>query len=145
MSGSSVTTRTTNAISMCLVTEQKVARITAEDMVVWKILMKGLSSVFFEFQWEFNVLYHTEIKIKDSLHGLEFYNNAAYVYYNCMDKVDLVQIAEGFHAITSEDVADESMCDLTRRIKVKCLIPAGAEVFEDATGLIVSNQMMLIE
>lgn len=129
---------------MCLVTQQQKPRITTEDMIVWKILTKSLMSVFFDFTWERGELYRTEIVILDPSCSFEYYNGTAYDYYEECDKVTLIQIAQGFHAFTDEEVVDAEISGLNRRVKAKCLIPAGSEVFEDATGLIVSNQMMLL-
>lgn len=146
---------------MCLITEQKVAKIAEEDTIVYKevILLgdeKCMSSIQ-GFEYEFDKLYTSVTLSPKSIIGLRFaddftMHDPRVADYYFLDKIviydkgeivtdneccDYVVISKGFHAYTNFERDKDS--------NVKCIIPKGSEYFEDATGLIVSNRIIIKE
>jgi len=69
-----------------------------------------------------------------------------YYYYN---KEALYAVSRGFHAFLTTKRIGDGFWNLNMQIEGKeeikeMLIPAGSEVYYDATGLVVSNKMMLL-
>jgi hypothetical protein len=69
-----------------------------------------------------------------------------YYYYN---KEALYTVSRGFHAFLSTKRIEAGYWDLNVQMEGKweikeMLIPKGSEVYYDATGLVVSNQMILL-
>lgn len=113
-------------------------------MVVWKLLAHDYTSIFFNFQWIVGRLNRTELKVTYGVFCFTYYDDKVYDCYASIDRSTLVEVSKGFHAFADEARLDAESWSSDRRQKVKCLIPKGSEVFEDLTGLIVSNQMMLL-
>jgi len=145
---------------MCLITEQKKAKIAEEDITVYKEVIIGdekCMSPIHGFEYKFNKLYTSATLRPKSIIGLRFADDFSIhdirtgVYYFSDKKVniaggevvidnkccDYVVISKGFHAYTN--------FERDKDINVKCIIPKGSEYFEDATGLIVSNQIIIKE
>ena len=135
---------------MCLITEQKEAIILTEDLIVYKLFLVDengkLSAIYQDFIYERNRLYKTTLTFCEGNKNPCFDTEAAmylesnYVswYERPLRDNGLIAVIEGFHS-----------AETSRRLRdgydtIKCLIPAGSEVFYDKTGLIVSNQIMVL-
>jgi hypothetical protein len=127
---------------MCLITEQKEPTILSEDMIVYKILTRHvftheLVSPFRSFKWDLGKLYSTNITQKeiDLLSDAEFFDrDAKEPYYMLYSQ--LYEYSTGFHSFKTKDRA-------RYYIVFECTIPAGSEIYEDKSGLIVSNQLII--
>lgn len=155
---------------MCLITTQKEAMLTTEDIVCYKSMFRydkffgnedyNYRSILKGFNWKLNVIYETNFTFiqKDSTYTLEcsLYDKKVrekyfFTWFNkFMIKPWYVNsikgVAEGFHAFLTPDRPEKRRVDI--RLKscdiVTCVIPSGSLVFYDKTGLIVSNKMKLI-
>ena len=125
---------------MCLVTKQRKAKIAKKDIVCYKLLADYLSSIYFACSYRKGVLMRTDLQVHKAVKGdmNECFDNSCYkLYYPYTGQTNI--ISQGFHAALS-----------VKRLKGKgwsiyeFLIPAGSEYFIDKTGLIVSNQIILV-
>lgn len=129
---------------MCLITEQKEPIITTEDIIVYKVLTKhryGYISVFFLKQPKIylpGTLYKTEMMPTNSIACFDSKVERAYD----VESSKLTHIGPGFHFLTFTERfnPDRLIYDLSI---VECIIPKGSEVYYDATGLGVANQIIL--
>ena len=135
---------------MCLITEQKKAIRTKEDMIVWKNVREeyngAVSSVYRTFEWKEGEVYKTRMDLsQDPIcydfdvrreYGLIYIPNPS--LQTTLSALNLKAIGRGFHAFMDIDRADDS--EPIRQF----LIPAGSLVYKDKTGLIVSNQIMML-
>lgn len=132
---------------MCLITAQKEAIILTEDLIVYKSFSDNLWALYQNFQYEINKLYKTTLTFDNGKYNPCFDSIAARhleIMYNpqwytiSLFNIGLIAVVEGFHSAATED-------RLGRRTNIRrCLIPAGSEVFYDETGLIVSNQIIVL-
>ena len=86
---------------MCLVTEQKVAKIATEDITCYKVVKLRYGRIFSaiqEFEYEMGKLYRTHIMIeKECNPRIHLYpTQLSYDTYHM--KRDVTWISEGFHA-----------------------------------------------
>ena len=144
---------------MCLITKQTKSTILTEDMIVYKKIMsiqEGLYSCLFNFQWELGKLYQTTIEESDeftfhdrlSKHTMLRFcgmseNNIKTTHHSDLKDFLIENAAKcygaGFHSATYK-----SRLKLFRRQYVyECTIPAGSEIYNDNTGLIISNQIII--
>ena len=136
---------------MCLVvhrdTQKKIAK---EDITVYKELIYlseyQVGTCYQDFEYVLEKLYKTEIT-------KETPNEVIHTCFDCKDaevlmkaygdswriNEDLISYAQGFHSAMSQD-----------RFKVsyytsiyECVIPKGSEYYENLSGLIVSNQIII--
>lgn len=144
---------------MCLITEQKVAQIAKEDIIVYKNVILGdekCMSPIHGFKYKFNKLYTSATLRPKSIIGLKFaddfsiYDLRVGSYYFLDKKVNVargeiiidnkccnyVVISKGFHSFKTK---------YRSHYNVICIIPKGSEYFEDETGLIVSNKIIIKE
>lgn len=133
---------------MCLITEQKEPKTALEDMIVYKMVNRAdYSSPYHDFIWEKNVLYKQEMTFvpKPSHDNMGFASNIFYADEISNDaycrKTDCIAVQKGFHAYKSIKRATQEGWG---RIRKDSLIPKGSLDFEDETGLIVANQMMML-
>lgn len=138
---------------MCLITEQKEPIILKEDLIVYKVLRPDLESPMQYFNYilgrfyEFGIMPSKNPMWPDSV-ASEYYgkdNIQTKSPYNTITK-GLYAYGEGLHFITSKErayVYTEGIYG--QMVIVKCLIPAGAEVYYDKTGLGVTNKLKVIE
>lgn len=130
---------------MCLITEQKRAKILKEDLVVYKMLRVSGDNIFAwmqAFQYEFGFLHKTKMavdNIAQSAMDDDVVN--AYDLDSFLDNsTHLTHVHLGFHFATSIkrfSGYDESI--------FKCIVPKGSRVYFDKTGLGVSNQIKIIK
>lgn len=129
---------------MCLITEQASPKILEEDKTVYKVVTstgEGWKSQYERFPYIPGQLYATEIHVSkgDGMYS----DQTAQNYYEKEEQQDkLFTIGRGFHSFETEERAEEHL-GLLSEILVKCTIPKGSEYWEDATGLIASNQIIL--
>lgn len=132
---------------MCLITAQKEAIILTEDLIVYKSFSSNLWALYQYFQYEINKLYKTELTFNDGKYNPCFDSMTArhleIMYHSqwysiSLFNLGLIAVVEGFHSAATED-------RLGGEYNIRrCLIPAGSEVFYDETGLIVSNQIIVL-
>ena len=138
---------------MCLITEQKKAMRTKEDMIVWKV-MNGVESPYQGFVYEQGILYKTNIKKDyenpcwaDEISRKAYVGVGDLVISNAPEtswkEAGYVSIGEGFHSCISEERALTLKDFFTENIR-SFLIPAGSLIYKDRTGLVVSNQIMML-
>ena len=138
---------------MCLVTTQRKAKITKKDLVVFKGVREfdgEIRSLYHGFRYEENIPYARALKIeRNPVEVVTVFDDIATTKYKpwkrdyekstkkAMNKI-VTEISCGFHAcLTKERVTDKDY------IIREFIIPKGSEVYYDATGLIVSNQIIL--
>lgn len=134
---------------MCLITEQKKAIRTTEDMIVWKVLRKEGGCMFSMyrsgFYWELGVLYKQKLLKSKDPSAYDMAVAGAYdidIWGPCAPQLRdkaLVAIGAGFHACETKERIDTSF-----GFKRPFLVPAGSLIYKDRTGLIVSNQIMML-
>lgn len=133
---------------MCLITRQKKAIVTTADMIVYKVVSTSLSSIYYKFQWEVGVVYQQKLSIGSFIvNHTKCYDDLVEEVYKLVFSVrktygDLIVINEGFHSFIST-LRTIGTLWVDRKL-VRCLIPAGSEVFFDETGLVVSNKLMIL-
>jgi len=141
---------------MCLITTQKKAVITTRKMTVYKFMevRNGIvySLHYSAHQWELGKLYKTVIKDDVdwcAADGIDMsWLDENHYGWRCNKAIQkkLKCIGAGFHAIATKKRLLESMHDggcYEEASIYKCTIPAGSEIYKDATGLIVSNQIIV--
>ena len=129
---------------MCLIVEKnKEVSIASENIICYKAI--GLRdgryfAPYWNFEYELNVLYETEMSKEDGL--------VAFDVKACNDRERLLNegfvltaIAQGFHSSSTIKRLGKAY---TGQKIMKCIIPKGAEYYEDYTDLLVSNKIMLI-
>ena len=129
---------------MCLVTFQRKPKILKKDLRVYKAVIMyddEIHSTYYDFTWEKGKLYTEKLLIeKFPFKSVEHYDSIVFDHYNTTSKYKLTCISDGFHAALNEQRLKNSPYDI-----MEFLIPKGSEVYYDATGLVVSNQMMLLD
>ena len=133
---------------MCLITEQKRAKRIKEDMIVYKILTLDGSVLRSKYMWNFIYEIGKEYKTKITKQP---YNNhilfdtyvSSHYFYEAINENYLYAVEKGFHSCLQKERA------AFHKIKddkvFKCIVPKGSLVFKDATGLIVSNRIIIQE
>ena len=147
---------------MCLITNEP-QRIVEEDMIVFKrvdafpcrklrvdsslsidnmefaIIVK--SPIQTDFIWTPNKLEETKLKVESTKfdYCIEHYDLDSTEGFTEEEMVDV--ISEGFHSAKTE----ERLCFKTSTHIAKFLIPAGATIYEDNSGLLVSNKIIFLE
>ena len=144
---------------MCLITEQKRAKVAVEDIPCYKVLTyqrSQLKSPYQDFVYEVGKLYKVKFTIvRNHSDGVRFCsadNVATDAYENWKVgsrwKKGTIAIEHGFHSCKEADRALVS-CDSTVKFErcalVTCTIPKGAHYYEDVTGLLCSNQIIINE
>jgi hypothetical protein len=139
---------------MCLITEQKRAGVLKKDMKVYKVVRKNdetYCSPIQSFEWKWDLLYETNMGIiRNVVYPSIFFGGkysftdkaAAEGYSGFMRRLTIIY--EGFHAYMAPERANLNDWFEGDKLIILCFtIPAGAKVFRDATGLIVSDKMIL--
>lgn len=132
---------------MCLITEQSEAIVLDKAKTVYKALRRDLHSPCQEeFLWEPNKLYTQRLYPKRIDTRKEYKGDYTFADSRCMKVYDhkgiFTCISIGFHsAKTRSRVTNLYSFTEIHRFR----IPAGAKVFYDSTGLIVSNKIMLVK
>jgi hypothetical protein len=130
---------------MCLITTQKRAKTADKDMTVYKCLVPSgdkLKAVYRYFFYEYGVLYTTKIKKGNDWCCFDdkdrTWLDENFPLWQNGKKTDLISLGEGFHSAKTRKRLKDNGEDIFR-----CTIPAGSKYYEDATGLIISNQLIV--
>ena len=158
---------------MCLITAQKEAMIAQEDITVYKLFNtdknekgeKIYYSPFWFTYYQLNELYTTTIK---DVPEEDFHDKCAFdspdqkkldetfrdqydrpnwnpIWYTGEERADIRYIGEGFHSINTKERAISTINDsYIHRVILECTIPAGSEYYLNPSGLIVSNQIIVL-
>lgn len=138
---------------MCLVVHRDTQKKIAEkDITVYKelrhIYENVVSACYQDFNYRLEKLYKTEIT-------KETPNEVIHTCFDCKDaevlmkaygdswriNENLVSYAQGFHSALAQDRFKE-LAYYNSSI-YKCVIPKGSEYYENLSGLIVSNQIII--
>lgn len=134
---------------MCLITDKQ-PEVLTEDLETYKLVYKdtkvnSFSAIHYPFEYKTNVLYSTTIETSTRLSpfddiSLRDYEQNFGITNDCF-------YGKGFHSALSEQrlIELEIYLDFSNTIIVKCLIPKGSVVIYDRTGLLVSNQIKILE
>lgn len=146
---------------MCLVTNQQKAKIAKKDIHVFKVMIPTndpmlVRSLIYQYGWYLGKVEKTDIVVKGKvskhrqLHVWDSIAGRAYFKYEDMGQLTVrtnkplwprtILITEGFHSALSYDRVKE-----TSALIYEAVIPAGSEYYKDKTGLIVSNQLMIVK
>ena len=147
---------------MCLITKQKRAKRIEQDLIVYKVLISSIRNneiryyglLMSNFEYKLNVLYKT--KLKRNVKTIEKRNSNRWdslvgkAYPSWIINPDVITISQGFHSFKSINRYFNNDLELKKqRIMengfAKCVIPKGSLVYEDVTGLIVSDQIKLLK
>ena len=138
---------------MCLVVHRDTQKkIAEEDIIVYKelrhIYENVVSACYQDFNYILEKLYKTEIT-------KETPNEVIHTCFDCKDaevlmkaygdswriNEDLISYAQGFHSAMSQDRFKE--LSYYNSSIYECVIPKGSEYYENLSGLIVSNQIII--
>ena len=135
---------------MCLVvhrdTQKKIAK---EDITVYKELIYlseyQVGAYYQDFEYVLNTFYKTEIKESEEQYHTCYdeldAQTLSLAYEDWTRNKDLVSYAQGFHSAISQDRFKE--CWREDAYIYECVIPKGSEYYENLSGLIVSNQIII--
>jgi len=130
---------------MCLITEQLEPEILEEDLKVFKILSNKDCSPFYYYKWIKGEMCETTLEV---LHNVTIYHpKAFYADYIVESEYRRIKhnfptiVTRGFHSYTSFG----RTCSMGRYLNVKeFMIPKGATVYRDKTGVIVSDKIKFV-
>ena len=136
---------------MCLITEQKIAKILKEDLTVYKTLQivrgNNLKSMKHEFYWDIGRLYKQPLKVDnipdtmaDKIVDDHYFKDGGF----CTAARYLTNVHDGFHFYCSKERMGKSCWHGWGEIvRVECTVPKGSRVYFDETGLGVANQIII--
>lgn len=137
---------------MCLVTEQLEPIILEEDKIAYKTVKvmhsptpdEYVKSVCQGFSYKLGKLYSAVIAHEPESEKVyvRYYSLEQEIYYERTPPKTLVTISTGFHGFINLETA-EYYLEEGREVIVECTYPKGSEYYEDATGLCVSNQIII--
>lgn len=139
---------------MCLITDDKKEHTCRKDKVVYKILTREFESMNRSLRYKRGILYETIIRFMgSSVDGVylgrykcaDFYEKKylTSVYPSWADgNENLIYIGEGFHSYASIKRMHKSYKDYDE-LYVECVIPKGSKYYKSATGLLVSNRIVV--
>lgn len=136
---------------MCLITTQKVAKVAEKDIIVYKEMNKisdtTCTSGYQGYLYTLGILNKTEIKDVESNNWTcadsvdsKYLNKTYGNDWNKRRPAELRCIGQGYHSFKTLERMDQGVYLDDR---YECAIPAGSEYYEDATGLLVSNQIII--
>lgn len=139
---------------MCLITEQKKPKRVKEDMIVYKTgyahynsngNLEEVNAVFNFFNYLPHQLYETKFSFinpasREAI-GYDDEVNLAYGNRNERSTKNLLVVAKGFHSAKNIERLKQSSNHCGH--KFECIIPKGSLIYEDKTGLIVSDKIII--
>jgi hypothetical protein len=142
---------------MCLVTTQKKPKVAKKNITVYKALNvdnNGFIRAVFQhgYHYELGKLNSTKIKVNtyfdecfDKQADICFLYTTGFHSSDAIDNGDAISISEGFHSAKTEARLFD-ICNNDNEVKIfKCTIPSGALYYEDFSGLVVSNEIIINE
>jgi hypothetical protein len=135
---------------MCLLTIEKEPTILTEDLVVYKKMKiepdGTFRSIFYDKKWRRGLIYSTKLQIEK--YG-DYFDDIAYDEYKKAGIIiktedtfsyrkDARWVSEGFHWF-----AEQTERGIWGTL-VKCIVPAGAKVYRDVSGLGVSDKLKVV-
>ncbi len=142
---------------MCLITDDKTLYIAREDIVVYKYLSeiytldsgeKAACSLTGKFWYTPGIKYSTQIEESNSWKCADdtAYSWEKKSFEGNSIKKKLLCIGQGFHSYKTKKRAVEGYeeMEMSQRL-FKCIIPKWASYYQDNTGLIVSNTLIVVE
>lgn len=139
---------------MCLQSTQTEPKIAEEDITIYKVVTldrRGwITSCFTGFIWQFRKVFVTPLEINSvSIEDAESCDLLARMGLNLLHHSKglerFTNISRGFHAATHKTRLKDIMNKGWGDKLAKGYIPKGSQYFEDNTGLIVANSMVLTE
>lgn len=134
---------------MCLIVEKsKKVKVAKENIICYKLLKKDLRSSIQNFQYELGREYETSLSKVDCGNLSSHWNwcdqDSADAYQDIMELCYAYQ--QGFHSYKTKKRAgwECSYYYISSFLLYKCTIPKGSEYIEDATGLICSNRIIIV-
>jgi hypothetical protein len=132
---------------MCLITEQKKPIKIRKDLIVYKRFRYGKDKESFkpwnymlDFNYTLNIL-HEQQMTHDNI--FESWTDATSAIKYPQDQAErYTHVHEGFHSAAT---LNRVKMLINVGCTAKCIIPKGSLIFKDKTGLIVSNQIKMIE
>lgn len=129
---------------MCLITTQKKPLVATEDIKVYKLLNKDMSTLYVDYRYKPDILLKTQVRQSDDW---SCFDDIDYDYLNKNFKgwtrghKELKCFGQGFHAALSikRFLKTKSKSDII----FPATVPKGSRYYLDATGLIVSNQIIV--
>ncbi len=147
---------------MCLITEKKGFKIAKQDIQVWKILDKTNTTTYRNFKYIRNVLYKQPIELVDEKAYNKIRHDLFISKICAFDEIDskylkdkhnwitsslynpsLIYIRKGLHSIESRKRAEQVGKLSFDEVIQEFVIPRGSRYYTDATGLYVSNRIIL--
>jgi hypothetical protein len=134
---------------MCLITTQKKPSTAEEDIIVFKSLIKTNDKTatipFQKYNYELGTLYKTKIKgsnawLASDRIDADWLNTHHPDWHYGTD--ELICLGEGYHATLTKQRA-YILLNFADSYLYQCTIPKGSKYYKDATGLIVSNQIII--
>lgn len=127
---------------MCLIVKKETEKqIAVEDIIVYKRLLfekcNGLiNAEYYPFCYELNVLYTTEIKSSDNF---QYFDDKSHYGISTLGVDKLIPYGEGFHSAFKKNRLHKKYgTDI-----FQCTVPMGSEYYQDRSGLLVSNQIII--
>lgn len=132
---------------MCLQTTWKEPKIAEEDWVVYKELKydnwkeRNIVSVYANFLYKIGKTYTTELAESDDNGSYDMLAANVKNKYK-VDGIEFKSIGQGFHAARTGVRIDYNFPGI---FLAECIIPKGAEYYEDDSGLIVANKIKIVK
>ena len=150
---------------MCLITKQREAVVAAADIVVYKLFIRdSLTTLHRNYTYESDGVHQTEFTFSDDLFVPLDYKVDDWLWetypdlrpdwsagaYHLSDAAGCISVQQGFHSYGSTERAkynktDQYLQDESNVVIRACIIPTGSLYYEDETGLLVSNQIIIKE
>jgi hypothetical protein len=139
---------------MCLLTNQKKPLIAECDIVVYKLLSENANPIFFGGRSLYKLMKKYKTKVKRDKDDRSCFDDADsyalrkefgdYIYNE-----DVVSYSRGFHSAIYpyrfvEELSTPMHDRCTKRVIFECIIPKGSEYYTNPSGLLVSNQIIVI-
>jgi len=125
---------------MCLITDKLEPRIAEEDFTVYKFLQNRESVYYPGFFYEKDMLYETEIKESDEWacfsHEDRYWLDREYLGWDYGKHTDKLKcFGPGFHSMRKSIFGRDGT--------YKATIPKGATYYENPSGYLVSNKIIV--
>ena len=137
---------------MCLITQQKKPTLVKKDKIVFKLLRQDLKPIMQSFKppYILGELNHVDMKSSDDTDAFDTKetNSIRELGFNRRRRIesqpDWTIIGQGFHAsLTKKRLLEIPRFYTQGYIIVRCMIPKGSKMYKSATGLTVSNQLIV--